>query len=371
MIAELSSGARPARLEQGIRGIVNSPKPQLNFAHVLLPHEPRQYLPDRRQYQSGADPDPDLDGPESFDDKFLTEQAYQRVMLQVQFTDRLVGDLIAHLKRIGTYDKTMIVVVSDHGESFKVKKTPAAAFVPGKLSWRRAVTQHNIDDIAPVPLFVKYPKGTKGITPGRADPRYVKTIDVLPTIASVLGIQLPFKVDGRSFYDDPSYKGRSRIEVEKSAGGFVRTDIPSFEQRKRETLDRQLSLFGTGRHSLFEFGPNKALVGQAVSALPAGGAPDVRGSIDGAAAFGHIDPDAPVVPTHVKGHLSGGRKAGHDLALALNGRVVAVGESFADLGTDKLNWAMLIPDTLLRRGDNRLVLYEVRDGRLSKLAQAG
>ena len=38
----------------------NTVKPQLNFMHVLLPHEPRQYLPDQRQYQSGADPDPAL-----------------------------------------------------------------------------------------------------------------------------------------------------------------------------------------------------------------------------------------------------------------------------------------------------------------------
>ncbi len=336
VLAELGSGGRPQRVEQAINQITNTQKPQLNFAHVLLPHEPRQYLPDRRQYQSGADPDPGLDGPTSFNDKFLTEQAYQRTMLQVQFTDKLVGDLIAHLKKIGAYDKTMIIVVSDHGESFKVKKTPASAFVPGKLSWRRAVAPYNIEDIAPVPLFVKYPKGTKGIKPGKEDSRYVKTIDMLPTVASVLGIKLPFKVDGKSFYDDPSYKGRSRIEVEKTQGGFVRSAIAPFAQKKVATLDRQLGLFGTGHDSLFAFGPNKELVGKPVSALPVGGSPDIKGTINDAGAYAKLNPDAAVVPTHVKGRLSGGEKAGHDLALALNGKVVAVGESFADLGTNKL-----------------------------------
>jgi hypothetical protein len=372
VLAELGNGARPGRYGQFVNAIKNVQKPQLNFSHVLLPHEPRQYLPDRRQYQAGADPDPGLDGPTSFNDTYLTEQAYQRTMLQVQFTDRLIGDLIAHLKRIGAYDKTMIVILSDHGESFKVKKTPASAFVPGKLSWRRAVTNANVDDIAPVPLFVKYPKGTKGIKPGKADPRYVKTIDVLPTIASVLGIKLPFKVDGKSFYDDPAYKGRSQVQVEQTGGKRVTIAIPPFVQRKKATLDRQLGFFGTGRDSLFRIGPNNDLVGRQVSSLPvSSGGSGLKGTINDAGAYKNLNPNAPVVPAHVKGRLSGGNPAGHQLALALNGEVVAVGESFKNLGTNKLNFAIMIPDTKLKRGDNELVLYEVQGGQLTKIASAG
>ena len=77
-----------------------------------------------------------------------------------------------------------------------------------------------------------------------------------------------------------------------------------------------------------------------------------------------------MVPTHVKGRLSGGDPAGHQLAMALNGRIVAVGESFANLGSTSQP-RDLVPDTKLRRGRNALVLYEVRGGQLTKLAQAG
>ena len=49
-----------------------------------------------RSYQRGADPDPSLDGPESFDNAFLTKQAHQRTLLQIGYTDRL--------ENLGLYD---------------------------------------------------------------------------------------------------------------------------------------------------------------------------------------------------------------------------------------------------------------------------
>ena len=62
-----------------------------------------------------------------------------------------------------------------------VWRTPARAFKVGHLHWRRAATTANLAEIAPVPLFVKYP----GQRDGATDERFVKTIDVLPTIADV------------------------------------------------------------------------------------------------------------------------------------------------------------------------------------------
>ena len=75
-----------------------------------------------------------------------------------------------------------MVVLADHGVSF----------VPGGNA--RLVDRDNIADIARVPLFVKLP----GQRAGRVDTRAARTIDVLPTIADVLGVRLPWRVDGRS-----------------------------------------------------------------------------------------------------------------------------------------------------------------------------
>ena len=92
------------------------------------------------------------------------------------------------------WDRALVVLTADHGVSFRVKPTPAPPFVLGRLGYRRELTTENAEDIVTVPLFVKYP----GQSEGRTDPEWGRTIDILPTIADVLGIRLPFKVDGRS-----------------------------------------------------------------------------------------------------------------------------------------------------------------------------
>jgi hypothetical protein len=368
VIAELSNGGRPARMRQAIAAIRNNTaKPQLNFMHVLLPHEPRQYLPDLRQYQSGADPDPSLDGPPSYNDQFLSDQSYQREMLQVQFTDHMVGEVIARLKQQKMYDKSMVIIVSDHGESFKRKSTPGGSFTPGKLTWRRAITKSNFEDIAPVPLFIKYPKG-KG--PTGVDGRWVKTIDIFPTVADELGVKLKTPVDGRSLLSR-SYTGRPDVTVERSNGQRLRMSIPELERRKAEILAYQQGLFGTGSRSLYRIGPNPQLIGRRVSAVgttPAGG---LRATLIDAGSYRNLNPDAAVVPTHIKGRISGGSAAGRDVAVALNGEVVGVGRTFASLGDRKLNFAVLIPDSKLRRGRNKLEVYEVKGGRLARLGGVG
>ena len=125
---------------------------------------------------------------------FLTDQAFQRHLLQAGYVDRLLGELVGQLQREGLWDRALVVLTADHGESFRVKPTPAPPFALGRLGYRRDLTQENAQDIVTVPLFVKYPEQAEG----RIDPTWGRTIDVLPTIADVLGIRLPFRVDGRS-----------------------------------------------------------------------------------------------------------------------------------------------------------------------------
>src|SRR4030095_9249027 len=75
-----------------------------------------------------------------------------------------------------------VIVTGDEGETF----LPSGP--------RRNVTRRNLGDVAFIPLFVKLP----GQKRGRIDDGYARNMDVLPTIAHVLGIRLPWQVDGRS-----------------------------------------------------------------------------------------------------------------------------------------------------------------------------
>ena len=80
------------------------------------------------------------------------------------------------------FDRSLIVVTADHGVSF----------VPGQPF--RGICQEIYPETLSVPLFVKLP----GQHEGRASDRNVEAIDILPTIADVLKIRLPWETRGSS-----------------------------------------------------------------------------------------------------------------------------------------------------------------------------
>ena len=150
-------GPRLGRFRRAVASIRPSRRPTLTFMHVLLPHEPLQYLPSGKEYQYGRDPEPELDGPGSYTNPWLTRQAQQRHVLQLGFVDRLLGQLLDRLRQTGLYDRAVIVVTADHGMSFVTRRTPAPPFIRGKLGFRRDLTEKNAGELAAVPLFIKAP----------------------------------------------------------------------------------------------------------------------------------------------------------------------------------------------------------------------
>jgi hypothetical protein len=104
----------------------------------------------------------------------------QRQILQLQYTDALVGRIVDRLEKEGLYDSSLLVVVADHGQ----------AFDPGHhVRW---VDDENIDDVAYSPLILKAPHQRQGVV----DDSNVTSLDVLPTLAGLLGIDVPWDTDG-------------------------------------------------------------------------------------------------------------------------------------------------------------------------------
>jgi hypothetical protein len=355
IIQRLSHG-RVQRFTQALRGIHGGGKPALTFVHAFFPHEPRQYLPDGRSYQPGADIEPALDGPDSFTDAWLTQQSLQRTLLQMMFTDELVGRLVKRLRDTGQWDRSLVILTADHGESFAVKKTPAAPFKPGHQHWRRAVTNANIEEIAPVPMFVKYP----GQGAGSLDARFVRTLDVLPTIADVTDHPARWKTAGRSLRDE-SYRGVGVVKVGKSFGGAVTLPAARWLERVRTAQKRVLDLFpaGVGLASLYGIGPRPDLHGRLLgelSLLPRG---RVRASLTDPARWRNVRTSSWLLPLHVTGQITGGRTNGRPLAIAVNGRIAATAWSFRPLGARRLSISSLIPEPSLQGGRNDVRVYEI------------
>ena len=138
------------------------PRPTLWFKHVLLPHVPWQFYPSGRRYRRHApEPIPGLNGETGFGVPWLVKVSYQRHLLQLGLADRLLGELLARLRRLGLYGDALVVVVADHGIGFHVGMD------------RRSVTPRNAQDLAPVPLLVKLPgqRRRQSGRPARRDDR--------------------------------------------------------------------------------------------------------------------------------------------------------------------------------------------------------
>jgi Sulfatase len=340
-------GGRPAaylnrdeQVRRFVEGIAPGRRPRLFFLHVLLPHHPWEYLPDGKRYSSALPWQPGLDNDRWTSDPELVVQAQQRLLLQVGFTDRMLGDVLDRLQARGLYDDALVIVTADHGGSFRAGGE------------RRRVNSANLEDIAFVPLFVKLPHETRG----RIDDAHVQSVDILPTIADVLDVRIPWRTDGRSALN-VRMGSEPEVGVFTSSGERVAGPTAQLVQRRAQALRRQLDLFGSG---LFRIGPHRELLGREVDGLVTArpGGPRVR--LLGGTTY---DPHAPVVPVHVAGSMRGAA-GGEDLAVAVNGRIEALTRSYRYGG--KTWFSAVLPEDVFRAGSNsvRVFLVDSQGGSL-------
>ena len=345
------AGGRPQRLRRWIGRIRARGAPTLYLKHTLLPHVPYLYLPSGRRTRNGVrDPVPGMNGEEGFGDSFLTRHNEQRFLLQLGFVDRQLGALIRRLRRAGLYDRALIVVTADHGGSFETG-----------VSSRRKITLGNVDEVGPVPFFVKRP----GQRQGRTSRALVRTLDVMPTIADVTNAPIPFTVDGRSAF---GREVRGRRFVRLPTRDFRRTIQISgraWEKRRRAVVRRRLRRYGSGDlASLYTgIGPHRGLIGDQLAELDPAPAGPVRADFVAGHRLRRVRPASGLVPTQLAGTIRGGRPGSRrNLAVAVNGTVRAVGRTWRLRGRRQERFALNLPEAALLRGRNRVVLMEVRHG---------
>ncbi|MGH2762781.1 MAG: sulfatase-like hydrolase/transferase [Thermoleophilaceae bacterium] len=351
---------RPQRFARWLRSIRASRRPGFWVKHLLLPHGPWLHLPSGlRTRPRPRDLLPGMSTVPGFADEFLTRHNEQRYLLQLGFTDRLVGRLLRRLKSQGIYDDTLIVVTADHGYLWR-----------SGVETRRRALADTAHEVAPVPLLVKRP----GQRRGRVSDAYARTLDVPATIADVLGFELGYRQDGRSAFGPAARRTRRLVFPTRDFSDVVMIAGRPWEARRRTVVRRRLREFGSGPlGTLFTgIGPNRELIGRAarsVTRVPAG---SVRASVVQARMFGNVRRRSGVLPSEIAGHLRGGRPGERrDLAVAVNGRIEAVGRSFHLTGDSTEHFAFMVPGDALREGRNAIVVYEVvAGGRLRALGRS-
>jgi hypothetical protein len=336
---------QPARFTQFLGDIDGAEPASFWFLHLLMPHAPWRYLPSGVQYESrqfGKDGDDRW-----VDEPWVLTHQQQRHLLQTVYTDGLLGQVLDKLEDEGLYDDALVVVAADHGIGFTPghrarsldPDDPAGA---AQLMW--------------VPFFVKAP-GQRG---GEVRDDNVITIDIAPTVADALDVEIPWPVDGISLLgperresDEKRFVGTPDVTV--SAGRFLPEVLGGLASRLGSPVD--------GVASLFRVGPHAGLIG---SAAPAGGDPARAAGVDGLDAYAEVDPGSGVVPALVTGRVGGEVAEAEAVAVALNGTIHAVSGLYRD-GDDR-RFAALLPSDAFPAGDNRLQLFAVgAGGRLAPL----
>lgn len=175
--------ARVERFEKFLDALpqLGTERPVFFFFHHMLPHAPYLLAPDGR-----LEDDPlNAFTPELKADTRRIQQAKHRYEQQLRFTDAQLGRFLARLRELGLYDPSLLIVTADHGVSYDLE-TPGRALVP----------ERNAEMILLVPLFIKLPQQTVGET----SERDVQLVDLVPTVAAALGLEVPWPLAGRDVF---------------------------------------------------------------------------------------------------------------------------------------------------------------------------
>ncbi|HEY7605824.1 MAG TPA: sulfatase-like hydrolase/transferase [Actinomycetes bacterium] len=353
ILKEIERGNEPRQYYNFVRSIEGTDSPTFYFLHILLPHQPWHYLPDGRKYTDRGD-GRNANGWTS--EPWPPAQSRQRHLMQLGETDRLIGQVMRRLQEQGMYDKTLFIVTADHGMSFKPKEFG-----------RRVATPGNVDQVLWVPLFIKTP----GQSEGQVTDRNWEHVDLVPTVADLLGIKVPWEMDGVSQAGAEEPRTRKEKWFFSKPGERQVFPGPENQAKALHGVTDELLKPADGYKGWFEFGPHSDLVGRRASQVGIEPASAGSAKVEKLSDYAKVDPGSGLVPAQVAGQVSlaAGVPSRPEVAVALNGVIAGVSETFREVRDaqgsqpegppDKFS-AMAL-DTLFKKGDNRLELFVIDD----------
>jgi hypothetical protein len=347
----------PRKFEEFIASLDEGGQPRLDFIHLALPHQPWRHLP------SGARHDAPflaegLGAPNySWKDDYFAAAGRQRHLLQLQRADGLLDQMLRRLDDLDRYDESLIVVTADHGVAFDTGEPI------------RGVSAGNLEQVMWVPLFVKAP----GQDEGEIDDRPMQTIDVFPTIADEIGMEIPWPVDGR-----PGSEERSDADEARRVYRWKLNELVPAEGEDHATVDgatgfeQLLDVAPAGSEprddlQLYRFGEWGALVGEEATDFDAREESPLTVELEDADGEA-IEPEhfrvtagQAVVPTYVRGTVGdlppGSTFDPPELVVVVNGFVGGWGRVFTS--KDTTQFFALVPQELFAVGDNDIEVFEV------------
>lgn len=340
-----------------------SPQPTLYYLHSTYAHNAWSFSTSGRSYGEQRMPGYLRDKPTVYsvfgfggkrwsDDEWLVTQAYQRHLLEVSRIDSMVGAVMARLEELDIFDKSLIIVTSDHGCSFE----------PGGRN--RGDLETVGGDTMAVPLLIKLPYQDKGMI----SDENTESIDILPTISDVLDIDLAWRVDGQSMFNDTAKKREQKTLIYSNENGELqKLSIDGANESRDTRLQTKLTKFGSGHtrpNGYFSIGPYGSLVGKKVMEFPvdATGKESVTIHFKEHSVFGNVDlQNSGFIPVRVSGSILNkalGDEPVH-LAVEINGKIEATTRSFSERSSDLTEFYAIFSEQALRKGSNEVNFFVI------------
>jgi len=200
------------------------------FVHYTEPHDPYVY---HKDFDEGYD---------DFDPAFYplgsSQKRIKKYDTEIGFVDHHIGELLGKIKEYGLYEDSLIIFLSDHGESFGEHDY----YGHGRRLYNSGLH---------VPLIVKLPGAQQKNT---EISRIVSLLDVAPTILSLAGLSVPEDMEGIDLFDEENqdrvlyfegYRGAVhygrdqtfRLKVEPNRYGLLKDDIKLIFDKEYEAYD--------------------------------------------------------------------------------------------------------------------------------------
>lgn len=176
----------------------NQDKPFLVYYPMILTHCPFDATPDSDTWDPKSQGSPEYKGPGG-EDPAAYDLHKKNFKDMVQYTDQLVGKIVAKLEKLGLRENTLIIFTGDNGTDEPIKTNWNGELVAGG----KGITGNTGTR---VPLVINWPGK---IAPAVQKKELVEFSDLMPTLCEVAGAPLPknYPNDGVSLWPVLSGKG--------------------------------------------------------------------------------------------------------------------------------------------------------------------
>ncbi len=154
---------------------------------------------------------------------------------EIAYTDKHIGRLLEFIKAQGLSDNTLVIVTADHGEEF---------LEHGGIGHTRTL----YDELINVPLLLYWPGKIKPARQAEA----VSTIDLFPSILTLIQSALPANLAGASFFKD----GNVQVSGERDLFSEVKFKSHAIDAHKSGLISGSNKLiqdYLAGNFSQFDF----------------------------------------------------------------------------------------------------------------------